>query len=106
MAPQRLTFREIVSRGVRQKRNEAALGEWRQAASQGASQAHCAYVYAVGLHSAGRRDNALAVLRDSLQIHPNDHDALSAALALSRDRGESASVLGYAEHLLRPMRGN
>lgn len=88
---------------VRQKRNESALDELSQAASLDPSQARYAYVYAIGLHSAGRRDDALAVLRTSLQLHPNDRDSLSAALALSREKGDSASALRYAEHLSRLM---
>lgn len=49
-------------------------------------QARYAYVYAVALHSSGRRDDALAVLRNGLQLHPNDREMLSAALALSREK--------------------
>ena len=69
-------------------------------------QARYAYVYSVGLHSSGRRDDALAVLRNGLQWHPNDRDMLSAALALSREKGDSASALGYAEQLARLVPGN
>jgi predicted CXXCH cytochrome family protein len=91
---------------VRLKRNEAALDELRQATLLDPSQARYAYVYAVGLHSSGRRDDAIVVLRNGLQIHPNDRDMLSAALALSREKGDSASQLGYAERLARLMPGN
>lgn len=91
---------------VRQSRANEALDELRQAAVLDPSQPRYAYVYAVGLHSSGRRDDALAVLRNSLQMHPNDRDTLSAALALSREKGDSASALGYAEQLLLLMPGN
>lgn len=91
---------------VRLKRNEPALDELRQAASLDPGQARYAYVYAVGLHSAGLKDDALAVLRNSLQLHPNDRDVLSEALALSREKGDAASALIYAERLLRLMPGN
>ncbi|MDA9431057.1 tetratricopeptide repeat protein [Bradyrhizobium sp. CCBAU 51627] len=91
---------------VREKRNEAALQEFGQAASLDPSQARYAYVYAIGLHSAGQRDEALAVLRNSLEMHPNDRDALSAAITLSRDKGDAAAALGYAERLSRLMPGN
>ncbi|UPJ64326.1 multiheme c-type cytochrome [Bradyrhizobium sp. 191] len=91
---------------VRQKRANEALDELRQAAVLEPSQPRYAYVYAVGLHSSGRRDDALAVLRNSLLMHPNDRDTLSAALALSREKGDSASALGYAEQLARLMPHN
>ncbi|TWA99346.1 cytochrome c3 family protein [Bradyrhizobium stylosanthis] len=91
---------------VRLKRNAPALDELRQAASLDPSQARYAYVYAVGLHSAGRRDDALAVLRNSLQLHPNDRDVLSEAFALSRETGDTASALVYAERLSRLTPGN
>ncbi len=91
---------------VRLKRNEAALDELRQAASLDPGQARYAYVYAVGLNSSGRRDEALAVLRNGLQSHPNDRDILAAALALSRESGDTASALDYAAQLSRLMPGN
>lgn len=91
---------------VRQKRSDAALDELRQAALLDPGQARYAYVYAIGLHSAGRRDDALAALRSDLQAHPNDRDSLAAALALSREKGDSVSALDYAERLLRLMPGN
>lgn len=91
---------------VRQKRSEAALEELRQAALLGPAQARYAYVYAIGLHSAGRRDDALAVLKNSLHLHPNDRETLSAALSLSREKGDSISALDYAERLSRLMPGN
>jgi predicted CXXCH cytochrome family protein len=91
---------------VREKRNEAALEELSQAASLDPGQARYAYVYAIALHSAGRRDDALAVLRNSLKMHPNDRDALSAAIILSREKGDAAGALSYAERLSRLMPGD
>jgi Flp pilus assembly protein TadD len=91
---------------VRLKRIDAALEELRQAVSLDPSQARYAYVYAVGLHSSGRRDDALVVLRNGLQLHPNDREILSAALALSREKGDAASALDYAERLSHLMPGN
>ncbi|WP_342714406.1 hypothetical protein AAFG22_11995 [Bradyrhizobium sp. B024] len=84
---------------VRQKRNEAALDELRQAAVLDPQQARYAYVYAVGLHSAGRRDDALAVLKESLRTHPNNLDLLSAGISFSREKGDKAAALQYAERL-------
>lgn len=91
---------------VRQKRSDAALDELRRAAMLDPEQARYAYVYAVGLHSAGRRDDALAVLKESLRRHPNDGEALSAAITFSREKGDSAAALEYAERLSRLMPDN
>ena len=87
---------------VRQKKSAAALDELRQAATLDPGQARYAYVYAVGLHSAGRREDALAVLKGNLQRHPNDRDTLSAAIGLSREGNDFAAALEYAERLARP----
>ncbi|MEY9120869.1 putative CXXCH cytochrome family protein [Bradyrhizobium yuanmingense] len=86
---------------VRQKRNEAALDELRQAAVLDAGQARYAYVYAIGLYSAGRRDDALTILREGLRAHPNNRDMLSAAIHLSREKGDVAAALDYARQMQR-----
>lgn len=86
---------------VRQKRSEAALEELRQAAVLDPSKARYAYVYAIGLTSAGRRDEALAVVKESLRGHPNDLDLLSAAINLNREKGDVAAALPYAERMAR-----
>lgn len=84
---------------VRQKRLDAALEELQRAVVLDPAQARYAYVYALGLHSAGRRDDATAVLIESLRRHPNDPDALSAMIAFSREKGDLATALAYAERL-------
>lgn len=84
---------------VRQQRPAAALEELRRAAALEPGQARYAYVYAVGLHSTGRRDDALVVLKANLQRHPNDRDMLSAAMGFSREKGDFATALDYAERL-------
>lgn len=86
---------------VRLKRSEAALDEFRQAAALDSGQPRYAYVYAVGLHAAGQRDEALAVLRDGLQQHPNNLELLSAAFAFSREKGDAVAALDYAERMAR-----
>ncbi|MCG2638478.1 MULTISPECIES: tetratricopeptide repeat protein [Bradyrhizobium] len=88
---------------VRKQRNDAALDELRQAASLAPGQAHYAYVYAVGLSANGRRDDALAVLKESLRAHPNSPELLSAALNLSREKGDVVAALAYAERLSKLM---
>ena len=86
---------------VRQKRAEAALHELRQAAVLDPGQARYAYVYAVGLNSIGRRDDAIVVLQEGLRAHPNNLAMLSAAMNFSREKGDNAAALEYAERLAR-----
>ena len=86
---------------VRQKRLELAVEELRKAAVLDPDQSRYAYVYAIGLQSAGRNQDALAILKQALQRHPNDRELLSAALALSREQNDLAAALQYAERLGR-----
>ena len=65
-----------------------------------------AYVYAVALHSAGRRNEARSVLRESLARHPDDRDTLLALVTFSRDAGDIAAALDYAEQLARMTPGD
>lgn len=86
---------------VRAKRLGAALDELRTAAELEPDQSHFAYVYAIGLQSAGHRQEAFAVLKESLQKHPNDRELLSAALSLAREQNDPVTALQYAEKLGR-----
>ena len=61
--------------------------------------ARYAYVYAVALHSAGRVQDALTVLKSNLARHPNDRDTLLALISFSRDSGDAKSALDYAQRL-------
>jgi predicted CXXCH cytochrome family protein len=91
---------------TRLKRREESLGELRRAAELDPDRARYAYVYAVGLHSAGRVDDAMAVLKASLARHPGDRDTLLALVSFSRDAGDFATALGYAEQLARAAPGD
>jgi tetratricopeptide (TPR) repeat protein len=51
---------------TRLKRRDESLGELRRAAELDRDRARYAYVYAVGLHSAGHVDEAMTVLKESL----------------------------------------
>ncbi len=86
---------------VRLKRNDAALAELRRATELEPANARYAYVYAVGLHSAGRSNDAIAVLKNSLARHPGDRDILTALITFSRDAGDAAAALEYAQRLAR-----
>lgn len=86
---------------VREKRRDAAMDELRKAAELAPEQPRYAFVYAIGLQSTGRNQDALAILKQSLQRHPNDRELLSAALVLSREQDDSVAALQYAEALGR-----
>jgi hypothetical protein len=43
----------------------------------------------------------MAVLTESLKQHPDDGDILQALVAFSREAGDAAAALGYAEQLGR-----
>ena len=61
--------------------------------------ARYAYVYAVALDSTGHRPDAIAVLKANAARHPNDRDTLSALISFSREQGDTAAALDYAERL-------
>ena len=84
---------------VRQKKQDDALAELKRAVELAPDQAHYSYVYAVGLHSAGRIDEAIAALKDNLTKHPMDRESLLALVSFYRDSGNIASALEYAQRL-------
>ena len=86
---------------TRLKRSDDALGELHRAAELEPERARYAFVYAVGLHSAGRTADATAVLKESLARHPADHDTLMALITFNRDARDVGSALDYAERLAR-----
>jgi Tfp pilus assembly protein PilF len=86
---------------VRLKRPDEALEELHRAAELEPDQSRYAYVYAVGLHSAGRDGEAMAALKENLVRHPADHDTLLALISFNRDAGDVSTALEYAEQLAR-----
>jgi Flp pilus assembly protein TadD len=86
---------------VRLKQSNQALEELQRAAELEPNQPRYAYVYAVGLHSAGRGAEALAALKENLTRHPTDRDTLVALISFSRDAGDVSTALEYAEQLAR-----
>jgi predicted CXXCH cytochrome family protein len=84
---------------VRQKQNNEALAELRRAAELAPDQAQYAYVYAVSLHSAGRVEDALSILKENLAKHSTDRDTLLALVSFNRDAGNIAAALDYAQRL-------
>jgi predicted CXXCH cytochrome family protein len=81
---------------VRNKDNPAGLREIALAAKLDPDNARYAYVYAVGLHSTGKRPEALAVLRAADKRHPYDLDILSALVSMNLEAGDDKAALLYA----------
>jgi len=86
---------------TRQKRPDDALAEFRVATELEPDRLRYAYAYAVALHSAGRVDESINVLKESLTRHPDDRDTLVALVTFNRDAGDIGTALEYAGQLSR-----
>jgi predicted CXXCH cytochrome family protein len=64
------------------------------------------YVYAIGLQSTGRLDDALAALAAADKDHPYDSDILGALVSLNLEAGRTEPVLPYARKLAEMMPGD
>lgn len=84
---------------IRLEKPEEAIGELRRAAELEPDRARYAYVYAVGLDSAGRRDDAIDVLQQALRRHAGNREILAALVDFTRAGGDDAAALDYAEQL-------
>ncbi len=82
---------------VRRHENDAALGEFVEAARLAPDNARYAYVRAIALHAAGKRAEALAVLRAANRRHPDDLDVLGALISINREVGDRPAALRYAK---------
>ena len=81
---------------VRQTDKTAALQELAAAAKLAPDNARYAYVYAIGLNSAGKQREALAVLKAADTRHPYDLDILSGLISMLREAGDNKAALVYA----------
>jgi Flp pilus assembly protein TadD len=86
---------------VRLKRLDEALVELRRAADLDSHNARYAYIYGVALHSAGRQLEAIAYLKDSLAGHTENRDIIMAIVSFSREAGDPATALQYAEQAIK-----
>jgi Flp pilus assembly protein TadD len=86
---------------VRLKRLDEALVELGRAAELDRHNVRYAYIYGVALHSAGRQQEAIAYLKDSLAGHPENRDIIMAIVSFSREAGDAATALQYAEQAAR-----
>ena len=87
-------------RFARAHRLPQALKALRKAAILAPQDARYAYVYAIALNSAGRAQDALVILRQANGQHPADVDILTALITISRDAGDRAGAIAFAEQLI------
>jgi len=86
---------------TRKRRPDDALAEFRTAKELEPDRSRYAYVYAVALHSSGRIDESLKVLKENLVRHPDDRETLFALVTFNRDAGDIGAALEYLELLSR-----
>jgi Flp pilus assembly protein TadD len=84
---------------VREHRLREAIESLGAAARLGPDDPRYGYVYAVALHDAGQRQQALRELTRVLGRHPYDRDSLAAGVAFHREAGDLRSALRCAEQL-------
>ena len=84
---------------VRKRDSAAALRELALAVKLAPDNARYGYVHAIGLHSAGRRGEALSLLRTVDARHPYDPEILSALVSMSREAGNAKDALVYARKI-------
>jgi len=84
---------------VRKGEKGAAIKELAMAAKLAPDSARYGYVYAVGLHSAGRRGEALSVLRAAEVRHPYDLEILGTLVSMIREAGKPRDALPYARKI-------
>jgi predicted CXXCH cytochrome family protein len=91
---------------VRKGDKAAALRELALAAKLAPDSARYSFVYAVGLHSAGRPSEALAVLRSADARRPYDLDILGALISMNREARDAKAALPYARKLAEVLPGD
>jgi Flp pilus assembly protein TadD len=82
---------------TRQKWPDDALAEFRTATEIEPDRSRYADVFAVALHSSGRVDESMKVLKENLARHPDDRESLLALVTFNRDAGDIGAALEYAE---------
>jgi predicted CXXCH cytochrome family protein len=81
---------------VRLTDKAGALQELAKAAKLAPDNARYAYVYAIGLNSAGKQREALTVLKAADARQPYNIDILSALISMQREAGANKAALVYA----------
>jgi predicted CXXCH cytochrome family protein len=91
---------------VRKGDKDAAMKELALAAKLAPDNARYSYVYAVGLHSAGRRGEALSVLRAAESRHSYDLEILGTLVSMNREAGKPGDALPYARKIAEVLPGD
>jgi tetratricopeptide (TPR) repeat protein len=92
LAPNDAALREALGLAlVRQGKKKEALAEFAAAAKAAPEESRYAYIYAVALHDAGRRPEAIRQLEAAAQRR-GDRDVLLALAAFKRDDGDRAGA--------------
>lgn len=86
---------------VRQKRYEQALGRLAEAAALAPDEPRFSYVYAAALHGAGRKQEALDILKAALARRANDREMILALISYELDMKDFRSALSRAELMMR-----
>ena len=81
---------------MRKTDKTAALQELALAAKLAQDNARYAYVYAIGLNSAGKQREAMGVLKAANARQPYNLDILSALISMQREAGDNKAALVYA----------
>lgn len=81
---------------VRKTDKSAALQELAVASKLAPDNARYAYVYAIGLNSAGKQREALTVLKAASARQPYNLDILSTLISMQREAGDNKAALHYA----------
>lgn len=84
---------------VRKGERASALVELGEAAKLVPDNAHYAYVYALALDSAGRRDAALSILQSLRQRNTGNIEILAALVTMYKDAGDVRAALAFAREL-------
>jgi Flp pilus assembly protein TadD len=82
---------------VRQHRTAESLELLKRAAELSPEEPHYAYVYAVGLYSAGMTAQGLSLLRSVHDRFPANRELLLGLASLSADSGDMQAARRYAE---------
>jgi tetratricopeptide (TPR) repeat protein len=84
---------------IRAARREEALSELKQAATLARSEPRFSYVYSVALAELGSQEQAIQLLRLTLQRHPYHRDSLLALAGFERDSGNIDAAISTASRL-------
>ena len=84
---------------TRKKESAAALKEFVEAARLAPTNSRYVYVQAIAVHSAGKRDEALVILRGANTRFPGDIDILGALVSIYGEAGDKENTLRYARQL-------